>query len=116
MKKYNPIIEKSKQFAVRCIKLNQYLQAEKHEYVLSKQLLRSGTSIGANAREAIRAESKPDFYHKLNLALKEAGETSYWFELLLEGNYISKQQFESIFNDCNELIKILTSITKTQKH
>ena len=115
MNEQNPIINKSKQFAVRCIKLNQYLQTEKHEFILSKQLLRSGTSVGANVREAIRAESKADFYHKLNLALKEAEETNYWFELLFEGNYITGTQFISLCKDCNELIKILVSITNTQK-
>jgi len=116
MNKYNPVLEKSKLFAVRCIKLNQYLQSERHEYILSKQLLRSGTSIGANTREAIRAESKADFYHKLNLALKEADETAYWFELLYEGAYITEYQYKSISEDCNELIKLLASITKNQKY
>ena len=95
MEKYNPVVSKSKAFAIRCIKLNQYLKEEKHEYILSKQIIRSGTSIGANVKEAIRAESKADFYHKLNLALKEADETSYWLELLHEGNYISDNQFKT---------------------
>ena len=78
----NAILEKSKAFAVRVIRLYQFLCNEKHEFILSKQMLRSGTSIGANVREAIRGQSKPDFYAKLNIALKEADETEYWLELL----------------------------------
>ena len=92
-----------------------YLTAEKNEYVLSKQLLRSGTSIGANVKEAIRGQSKPDFYSKLNIALKEASETEYWLEILYETEYIDKKLFDSINSDCQELIKLLVSITKTQK-
>ena len=76
--------------------------------------MKSGTSIGANVKEAIRAQSKADFYDKLNISLKEASETEYWLELLFESGYITKEQFESIYNDCQELIKILTAITKTQ--
>ncbi len=76
--------------------------------------MKSGTSIGANVKEAIRAQSKADFYAKLNISLKEASETEYWLELLFESGYITKEQFESIYNDCQELIKILTAITKTQ--
>lgn len=116
MKEYNPSVEKSKQLALRIIKLYKYLKTEKQEYVLSKQLLRSGTNIGANVREAMRGESKSDFYHKLNIALKEADETAYWLELLYESEYISTPQFDSIYKDCNELINLLVSITKTQKN
>ena len=109
----NVIVEKSKAFAVRIIKLYQYLRAQKREYVLSKQLLRSGTSIGANVKEAIRGQSRPDFISKMNIALKEASETEYWLELLYETEYLSKQQFDSIHDDCVELVKLLMSIVKT---
>ena len=106
---------KSKAFAVRIIRLYQYLCEEKHEYVLSKQVLRSGTSIGANVREAKRAQSTPDFYAKLFIALKEAEETEYWLELLVETDYISKEMFGSIYEDNEEIIKLLVSSTKTIK-
>ncbi len=112
--KDNVIVEKSKSFAIRIIKLYQYLCEDKKEFVLSKQVLKSGTSIGANVREAVRGQSKPDFYAKMNISLKEASETQYWLELLYEGGYIEKNAFESIFYDCEELVKILVSITKTQ--
>lgn len=115
MKDGNIIIVKSKNLALRIIKLYKYLNENKNEYVLSKQLLRSGTSIGANVREAIRGESKPDFYHKLNIALKEADETEYWIELLYESDYITKTQFDSIYKDCEDVISLLVSITRTQK-
>lgn len=108
------ISSKSKLFAVRIIRLYQYLTEEKKEYVLSKQLLRSGTSIGANVREAIRGQSKSDFYAKLNISLKEADETAYWLELLMETSYLTQTQYDSIYNDCQELIKILVSILKTR--
>ena len=110
----NAIKEKSKAFALRIIKLYRYLCDEKREFVLSKQILRSGTSIGANVREAQRGQSKPDFYAKMNIALKEADETAYWLELLSEGGFIETPSFESMYTDCNEIIKLLTSITKTQ--
>lgn len=116
MKTENVIVDKSKAFALRIIKLYQYLKVEKQEFILSKQLLRAGTSIGANVKEGIRGQTKPDFYAKLNISLKEASETEYWLELLHESNYLDKQQFQSIYNDCQELIKILMSITKTQKN
>ncbi len=112
----NAIVDKSKFFAIRIVRAYKYLTAEKNEYVLSKQLLRSGTSIGANVKEAIRGQSKPDFYSKLNIALKEASETEYWLEILYETEYIDKKLFDSINSDCQELIKLLVSITKTQKH
>ena len=112
--RYNPIVDKSKKFALRIIKLYQYLVNEKREYVLSKQILRCGTSIGANVKEAIRGQSKADFYAKMNIALKEASETEYWLELLHESEYIERVHFQSIYTDCQELLKLLMSITKTQ--
>ena len=115
MKKENVIVEKSKSFALRIIRLYRYLCSEKNEYILSKQLLRSGTSIGANVKEAIRGQSKADFYAKMNISLKEASETGYWLELLHESGYIEKKPFVSIYADCQELIKILVTITKSQK-
>lgn len=110
----NAIKEKSKAFALQIIRLHQILINEKHEFVLSKQILRSGTSIGANVREAQRGQSKPDFYAKMNIALKEADETAYWLELLFESDIIDNQTFESAYSNCEEIIKLLTSITKTQ--
>ena len=107
----NVLLEKSKKFALRIIKVYTYLKEEKHEVVLSKQLLRSGTSIGANIREAQRAQSDADFYAKLFISLKEADESGYWLELLHESDILTKEQFESIYDDCNELIKLLVSIT-----
>lgn len=115
MRNENIIVDKSKAFAIRIIRLYKYLCDEKKEYVLSKQILRSGTSIGANTKEAVRGQSKADFYAKMNISLKEASETEYWLELLFETDYITKPQFNSIYDDCQELIKILVSITKTQK-
>ena len=115
MKTDNIIVDKSKAFALRIIRLYQYLKNEKSEYVLSKQLLRSGTSIGVNVKEAIRGQSRADFYAKLNISLKEASETEYWLELLHESEYIEEKAFNSIYADCQELIKLLVAITKTQK-
>lgn len=115
MKQENAVVDKSKAFALRVIRLYRYLCNEKKEYVLSKQVLRSGTSIGANVKEAIRGQSKADFYAKLNIALKEASETEYWLELLHESGFIPKEAFDSIYADCQELIKLLVAITKTQK-
>ena len=111
----NPVLDKSKAFAVRIIKLYQYLCDEKHEFILSKQILRSGTSIGANVREAVRGQTSPMFYSKMNIALGEAEETAYWLELLCETEYITKEQFDSIYPENEELIKLLVSITKNQK-
>ena len=115
VEKENVIVEKSKSFALRIIRLYRYLCSEKSEYILSKQLLRSGTSIGANVKEAIRGQSKADFYAKMNISLKEASETEYWLELLHESGYIEEKPFVSIYKDCQELIKILVTITKSQK-
>ena len=114
MKDYNPIRYKSKEFALRIIKLYKYLtiNAETREYVLSKLVLRSGTSVGANIKEALRAQTTADFRAKMNIALKEASETEYWLELLHESDYIDDLSFDSIINDNIELIKILTSIVK----
>ena len=110
MKKDNVIVDKSKTFALRVIKLYRYLCDTKKEYILSKQLVRSGTSIGANIKEAIRAQSTADFRAKMNIALKEASETEYWLELLHESDYITDKEFESVIGDCIELLKILTAI------
>jgi len=115
MMKKNIIKEKSFVFAIRIIQLFQYLQKDKKEYILSKQLLRSGTSIGALTRESEHAESKADFIHKLAIAQKECNETIYWLELLEKTNYINKTQFKSINNDAVEILKIITSIIKTSK-
>jgi four helix bundle protein len=96
--------------------LYQYLTDQKHEYVLSKQLLRSGTSVGANVREGQQGQSRPDFLSKMQIALKEASESEYWLELLHESGYISDTEFESIYADCNRLNRILISIVKNTKH
>ena len=107
--------EKSMAFAIRIVKLYKYLSEEKNEYVISKQLLRSGTSIGANTRESKNAQSKNDFINKLNIALKEADETEYWLELLHRTDYLNDTEYESLNKDNSELIKILTSIIKKLK-
>ena len=108
------IKDKTKSFALRIIKLYKYLTlvSDMKEYVMSKQVLRSGISIGANVKEALRAQSKADFRAKMNIALKEASETEYWLELLHESDYITEEQFQSIIADNIEIIKILTSIVK----
>ena len=115
MKTDNVILEKTKAFALRIIKLYRYLSEEKKEFILSKQIMRSGTSIGANVREAIRGQSRADFYAKMYIALKECSETEYWLELLFESGYMDEKSFESIYSDCKEITKILMAITKTQK-
>ncbi|HET7001743.1 MAG TPA: four helix bundle protein [Puia sp.] len=106
---------KSYAFAIRIVKLYKFLHGEKKEYVLSKQLLRSGTSVGALIREAEHAESKLDFKHKLSIAQKEINETIYWLDLLKDTNYLMLEQYESIQKDAVEIIKIITSIIKTLK-
>ena len=113
--KENIIKNKSFDFALRIVKLYQYLVSDKKEFVLSKQLLRSGTSIGANIRESEHAESKADFIHKLSISLKEANETEYWLELLHRANYFDEEAYKSLMSDCMELLKLLTSIIKTAK-
>lgn len=105
--------DKSKAFALKIIKLYNYLKVTHNEFVLSKQILRAGTSIGANIAEAEFAISTKDFLSKLYIALKEAAETKYWLDLLNDAEYITKEQFDSINSDCEEIIKLLTSITKT---
>ena len=115
MKKEMPLKDKSFKFAIRIVKLYNYLCSDKKEFVMSKQTLRSGTAIGALYREAEFAESKADFIHKLTIALKECNETIYWLELLNETNYLSNKQFEDLNNDAIDLIKLLTSIIKSSK-
>ncbi|MGN0470674.1 MAG: four helix bundle protein [Acutalibacteraceae bacterium] len=104
---------KSKKFAIRIVRLYQYLYSEKKEYVLSKQLLRSGTSIGANISEANCSISKKEFLSKMYIAFKECSESIYWLDLLFETDYLTKSEYDSILNDCVEIQKILSSITKT---
>ena len=108
-------LDKSKLFALRIIRFYSYLQKEKGEYVISKQLLRSGTSIGANARESNNAQSSADFINKLSIALKEADETAYWLELLYESGIIGQDHFDSLYNDLKEVIALLTASIKTSK-
>jgi four helix bundle protein len=111
----NVLRDKSYKFALRNISLYKYLINEKREFVLSKQVLRSGTSIGANVVEANQAQSKADFVHKLSISLKEAFETQYWVELLRDSEYISTDAAISLLTDCSELQKILTASIKTAK-
>ena len=106
---------KSYSFALRCIELYKFLTAGKRELVLSKQVLRSGTAIGALIKEAEHAQSKADFLNKMNVALKEANETEYWLMLLKDSQYLSEKEFTSIHKDCDELIRLLVSIVKTTK-
>ncbi len=113
--KNNIIKDKSYSFALRIVKMYRYLATERQEYVLSKQVLRSGTAIGALVMEAEHAQSRADFINKMNIALKEANETTYWLSLLKDSGYIDEQMFNSIFPEAEELLKILTSIVKTSK-
>jgi four helix bundle protein len=115
MEKQNITAEKSYAFALRVVKLYRYLIEEKKEYVLSKQVLRSGTSIGANIEEANGAQSKQDFISKVSIAYKESRETGYWLRLLLDGGYLETSQYSSISKDCNEMQKIISSIIVTSK-
>ncbi|MBR3550722.1 MAG: four helix bundle protein [Bacteroidales bacterium] len=115
MEQENAIMKKSKAFALRIIKMYKYLCGEKREYVMSKQVLRSGTSIGANVREAIRGQTKPDFIAKMSVAQKEAEETCYWLELLYESGYLSRNIFESMYRDNLEINRILASIIITAR-
>jgi len=112
LNKINIVIDKSFDFAIKIIDLYKYLRYEKKEYVLSKQLLRSGTSIGANVEEAQAAQSKKDFISKMSISSKEARETHYWLRLLRRSNYIAKDE---IIQDCEELIRLLTSIVKSSE-
>ena len=111
----NALKDKSLMFAVRCVNLYKLLCDERKEFVLSKQMLRSGTSIGANISEALCAESNKDFIHKLHIAYKEANETQYWFEVMLKSNIINDIEYTSINNDLAELLALLTTIIKTSK-
>lgn len=113
--KENVVKKKSFAFAVRIVKLYQYLCEHKKEFVLSKQVLRSGTSVGAMIREAEHAESKADFKHKMGIAQKEINETIYWLELLKETDYLTIEQFENIHTETIEIIKLITSIIKSVK-
>jgi len=113
--KSGPLKNKSYLFAIRVVKLSQYLQDEKREFVLSKQVLRSGTAIGALVREAEFGQSRPDFTSKMSIALKEANETDYWLSLLKDTEYISENEHMSLQDDCNELIAMLVSTVKTSK-
>lgn len=110
------VFEKSKVFSIRIIKLYKHLCESKSEYVLSKQLLRSGTSIGANIAEAECAFSKKDFLAKMYIAYKECSETKYWLELLYATEYLTQKEYDSILFDCTELMKLLTAITKTTRN
>ena len=109
----SPLITKSKEFALQVIKVCNYVKQNKKESVLTNQLIRSGTSVGANVKEAAFAQSKADFQAKIFIAQKECAETEYWLELLYESDYINKTEFDSIYRDCQELMKILVSSTKT---
>ena len=109
----NVVRDKSKLFAVRIIRLYQHLCEAKKEYVMSKQLLKSGTSRGANIAEALCGVSRKDFLSKMYIAFKECSETSYWIDLLYETNYLNEQEYQSIYSDCEELSKLLSSITKS---
>ena len=113
--KENIVKTKSFLFAVRVVKLYKFLCESKNEFVLSKQLLRSGTSVGAMVREAEHAETKNDFKHKMGIAQKEINETIYWLELLKETDYLTQEQFESINTDAIEIIELITSIIKSVK-
>ena len=113
--KQNPIKNNSFAFALRVVKLAKFLDVSQREFVLSRQVLRSGTSIGALVREAEHAESKADFIHKMSIALKEANETLYWQDLLHQGGYIEKKSYSSIESDDEEIVKMLTAFVKTSK-
>ena len=113
--KENILKDKSFKFSVRIVKLSQFLNNDKREFILSKQIIRSGTSIGAMVREAEYAESKADFIHKLNIALKEANETEYWLDILFQTQFLEKNIYESLIIDTKELLRLLISIIKKTK-
>ncbi len=115
MKTDNVVQAKSYAFAVRIVRMCQFLRAKKKEYVLSKQVLRSGTSIGANIEEAIGGQSRPDFLAKMGIAYKEARETAYWLRLLKDSGYLTESEFDSIYAEADELSRIIGSICKTTK-
>lgn len=116
MKKDNVIQEKSYQFAIKIVKTSKYLVDQKKEFILSKQLLRSGTSIGANVEEAIGGQSKKDFFAKLSISYKEAKETKYWIRLLFDTDYINEPTKTELLNDCEEILRIIGSIQNTIKN
>jgi four helix bundle protein len=115
MIKPNPLKDKSFQFALNIVKLYKHLTEEKREYIMSKQLLRSGTSIGANIREGQNAQSEADFIHKLSISQKECDETLYWLELLHQSGFLEEKEFTTIHGDANELLKMLRSSILTTK-
>jgi four helix bundle protein len=115
MKSENAVQQKSYAFALRIVKAYRYLAEEKKEFVLSKQLLRSGTSVGANVEEAIGGQTKKDFFAKLNIAYKEARETMYWLRLLKDSGILNEKESDSLMKDCDELLKIIGTIIKTMK-
>jgi four helix bundle protein len=116
IKKDNVVRDKSFKFAIRVINLYKHIIKEEKEYVISKQILRSGTAIGANIEEALGGVSRKDFTNKLSIAYKEARETEYWLKLLFETKFISKNMFDSLFNDCNEVAKLLFVIIRKTKN
>jgi four helix bundle protein len=113
--KQNILKDKSFAFAVRMVNLYKFLKKEHGEYIISQQLIRSGTSIGALIREAEHAESNKDFIHKLNIGLKEANESKYWLDLLVATDFLTKKMYDSLNNDCEELLKLLIASVKTSK-
>lgn len=112
----NVILDKSKAFAIRIVRMYVWLKDERHEYVLSKQCLRSGTSIGANVHEGVLARSKAEFIAKMQISLKEANETKYWIEILHETDFLTEDMYNSIYPECIEIIKLLTSIIKKSRN
>ena len=110
----NVIKRKSRDFAIDIVRTYQWLSEEMHEYVMSKQILRSGTSVGANVAEGVRRQSKADFYSKMSIALKEASETSFWLDILHATDYLSNEQFDNLNNKCDEMISILVAILKNR--
>lgn len=114
-KEDNLIVTKSYAFSLRCVKLYKFLCRSDGNYIIGNQLLRCGTSIGANVKEAIRAQTKADFLTKINISLKEASETEYWIELLRDAEYITEEQAANLLDDCIEILKLLTSIVKSTK-
>ena len=113
--KENILKTKSFLFAIRIVKLYNYLKKQKSEYILSKQLIRSATAVGAIVREAEHAESLKDFTHKLSIGLKEANETKYWLDLLFATEFLTKNMYDSLLKDCEELLKLLIASIKTSK-
>jgi four helix bundle protein len=113
--KQNILKEKSFAFAVRMVNLYKYLKNQHSEYIIPQQLIRSGTSVGALIREAEHAESTKDFIHKLNISLKEINESKYWLDLLIATDYLTKEMFDSLNRDCEELLKLLIASVKTSK-